>query len=95
MSTALNSGTYISAFALGLTAAAACMALFAAVVMVMPIAAPLLWLGVPIALLVGMAAIHRRVPRDTYIVGLFFVPVVGALLVLAALQVYWTLGDSI
>ena len=72
------------------------MAMFIGVVIVLPAAAPALWLGVPVSLILGMAAIHRRIPRDTYVIGLFFVPIVGILLALAALQAYWTiLGDSI
>ena len=74
----------------------ACMALVVAVVIVVPATGPALWLGVPSSLFVGMAAIHRKLPHYTYPIGLVFVPVVGMLLVLVALQVYWTiLGDSL
>ena len=86
----------IAAIGWGFTASLACMAVFVGAVMVSPITAPALWLGVPASLVLGMVIIHRRVPRDSYIIGLVFVPIVGALLTLAALQVYWTvLGDSI
>lgn len=95
-STTFRPNGLLSTVLKGLTLSAACMALFVAVVMVMPVTGPALWIGVPVALFVGMAAIHRKLPDYSYSIGLVFVPVVGMILALIALQVYWTvLGDSL
>jgi fucose 4-O-acetylase-like acetyltransferase len=85
---------FATTFFYGLTASITCLALFVALVMVLPAAGPGLWFAVPLSLVAGMMVVHRRLPDHTYPIGLVFVPIVGGLLVLATLQVYWTiLGD--
>jgi hypothetical protein len=71
--------------------ALASMALCVGVVMLMPASGPLAWLAVPLSLFAGMVVIHRRSPDYTYPIGLLFVPIVGAILTFAALQVGWTI----
>lgn len=71
-------------------------ALFVGVVFVLPATAPALWLAVPGSVLAGMIVIARRLPEQTYPIGLVFVPIMCAVLSLAVLQVYWSvLGDSL
>lgn len=88
----------LAAYASGILAAlamsAGCMALVVAAVVVAPAAMPFVWVGVPIATFCGMMIVHRRFPADTYVIGLVFVPVVAALLWLAAVQVSWTVGGN-
>jgi hypothetical protein len=75
----------------GLTMSFSSMAFCVAVVMVMPFAGPLVWLAIPLSVFTGMVAIHRRLPDYSYPIGLLFVPIVGAVLTFAALQVGWTI----
>ena len=85
---------YVAGILVGLTMAIGCMAVFVAIVLIAPRAAPVLWLGVPVGTIAGMVVIHRRFAADTYVIGLAFVPIVGTLLSLAAFQVYWSVvGD--
>jgi hypothetical protein len=85
---------YASGIAAAITMSAGCMALVIAAVVIVPAAMPLVWIGVPIATFCGMLVVYRRFPADTYVIGLVFVPVVAALLCLAALQVSWTIGGN-
>lgn len=78
-----------------LTLSIACMAIFIGIVFVAPRAAAALWLGVPVGTVVGLWAIHRRFPADTYVIGLAFVPIVFVLLAFAAFQVYWTVLGNV
>ena len=80
----------------GVTMSLSTMALCVAVIMLIPTTGPGVWFAVPLALLGGMAVIHSRMPGYSYPIGVVFVPVVGAILVLAAIQVSWTvLGNSL
>jgi hypothetical protein len=69
-------------------------ALFVALVFVMPMGGFVLLVGAPISLAAGMFTIHRSIPAYSYPIALVYVPLVGALLVLLTLQVYWTIGGA-
>lgn len=86
---------YVAGILAALTMALVCMAIFIAVVLIAPRAAPALWLGAPIGTFLGMLVIHRRFPADTYVIGLAFVPVVVLLLGFAAFQVYWSILGNV
>jgi hypothetical protein len=74
----------------GLTMSLSTMALCVAVIMLIPATGPGVWFAVPLALFGGMAVIHSRMPGYSYPIGVIFVPIVGAILILAAIQVSWT-----
>jgi hypothetical protein len=80
----------------GFGAAAAVMLGVIAIVVMAPRAAPVLWLGVPAGTFAGMWVIHRRLPKESYIIGLVFVPLVALVLAVAAFEIYWNvLGDRL
>ncbi len=85
---------YVLGIIAALTVSVGCMALIIGTVLVAPAAMPVLWIGVPFATFCGMLIVHRRFPADTYVIGLIFVPVVTALLGIAALQVSWSVGGN-
>jgi hypothetical protein len=67
---------------------------FLGLLTLMPGLAPGLWYMVPVGVFAGFAILWRRYPRDAYIIGLVYIPIVSALLLwLAALISWHVVGD--
>lgn len=69
---------------------------FLGLLTLVPGSAPGLWYMVPVGVLAGFAVLWRRYPRDAYIIGLVYVPLMSALLLLLAALISWyVVGDRI
>ena len=69
---------------------------FLGCLLLVPGIAPGLWYMVPLNVFAGFAILWRRYPRDAYIIGLVYVPIMSALMIwLAALISWHVVGDYI
>lgn len=67
---------------------------FLGLLVLVPEVAPVLWLMVPVGVIAGFAVLWRRYPRDAYLIGLLYVPMMSVLLIWMAAQISWTVvGD--
>jgi hypothetical protein len=70
------------------------LALFVLLLRPLPNIAPGLFWTVPLGLSVGVTILWRAYPRDVYPITLVYVPIIGAMLVWAAMRVSWYIvGD--